>query len=87
MKNLLPGFYVTLTIMGILTLASCKKWDETGTGSIRIVTNKNGQTLGYDTTSHIRLILNRGYAFKDLNKNGKLDPDEIAAMEAASHAG
>jgi beta-glucosidase len=86
MKNLLPGYYLTLTIMGVLTVASCKKWNETGTGSVRIATNKNGQTLGYDTTSHIKLILNKGYAFKDLNKNGKLDKYEDWRLPAEERA-
>ena len=86
MKNRKPGFYVALVIMGVLTLASCKKWNETGTGSVRIVTNKNGQTLGYDTTSHIRLILNKGFAFKDLNKNGKLDKYEDWRLPAEERA-
>ncbi len=64
----------------------CRKWNETGTGSIRIVTNKNGQTLGYDTTSHVKLILNKGYAFKDLNKNGKLDKYEDWRLPAEERA-
>jgi len=69
-------FYLVLAIIGSLALASCKKWSETGTGSLRIVTNKGGQTLGYDTTSGVKLLTNKGFAFKDLNRNGKLDKYE-----------
>ncbi|MCJ7821155.1 MAG: glycoside hydrolase family 3 protein, partial [Bacteroidales bacterium] len=39
----------------------------------RIVSNKGGQTLGYDTTSGVKLLTIKGLAFKDLNKNGTLD--------------
>ncbi len=86
MKNLKTRLYVSLVIMGCLSLASCKKWTETGTGSIRIVTNKNGQTLGYDTTSLVKLIYKKGYAFKDLNKNGKLDKYEDWRLTAEERA-
>ncbi|MCX6253120.1 MAG: glycoside hydrolase family 3 C-terminal domain-containing protein [Bacteroidia bacterium] len=73
MKNLKNSFYLVIAIIGSLSLGSCKNWNETGTGSLRIVTNKGGQTLGYDTTSGIRLLTSNSLAFKDLNRNGKLD--------------
>ena len=66
------------TVLAVaLTLGSCKNWTETGTGSIRIVTNKDGQTLGYDTSSGVKILTVNGLAFKDLNKNGKLDKYEV----------
>ncbi len=86
MKSLSTNLYVLLVIAGTLSLAGCRKWNETGTGSIRIVTNKNGQSLGYDTTSHVNLIINKGYAFKDLNKNGKLDKYEDWRLPAGERA-
>ena len=70
----------------IPSLGSCKNWSETGTGSLRIVTNKGGQTLGYDTTSHIKILTVNGLAFKDLNKNGKLDNYEDWRLSAAERA-
>ncbi len=73
MKNLKTFFYLTIAISVLLSLGSCKKWSESGTGSLRIVDNKDGQTLGYDTTSRVKLLTVNGLAFKDLNKNGKLD--------------
>jgi beta-glucosidase len=73
MKNLKISLYLVIAIIGSLSLGSCKNWNETGTGSLRIVTNKGGQTLGYDTTSGVRLLTDKGLAFKDLNRNGKLD--------------
>src|SRR6266849_3171747 len=35
-----------------------------------------GPTLGYDSESGIKIIEADGFFFKDLNKNGKLDPYE-----------
>ena len=53
-----------------------KKYTEQPKGNITIITNIGGQTLGYSTTSGVKLITADGFAFKDLNKNGKLDPYE-----------
>lgn len=50
------------------------KWSEETTkdGWIK-VTNEGGETLGYSPDSGVNLIQVDGYAFKDLNRNGKLD--------------
>ena len=77
-------FFVALAFM--VVLSSCKNWSETGTGSRRIVTNKDGQTLGYDTTSGVKILTVKGFAFKDLNKNGKLDIYEDWRLSAAERA-
>jgi beta-glucosidase len=75
------------TVLAVaLTLGSCKNWTETGTGSIRIVTNKDGQTLGYDTSSGVKILTVNGLAFKDLNKNGKLDKYEDWRLSAEERA-
>jgi beta-glucosidase len=65
--------YLLTALIVIVTFGGCKNWSESGSGSLRIVTNKNGQTLGYDTTSGVKILTVKGLAFKDLNKNGKLD--------------
>jgi beta-glucosidase len=52
------------------------KWSEKESGDHFLVTNEGGQTLGYSLSSGISLIYEKGYAFKDLNKNGQLDPYE-----------
>ncbi|MBN2318260.1 MAG: glycoside hydrolase family 3 C-terminal domain-containing protein [Acidobacteria bacterium] len=81
-------FYVStlLVIAGCLILTGCNKWEETESGSIRIVTNRGGQTLGYSSTSGIRLVFDDGFAFKDLSKNGELDPYEDWRLEAEERA-
>jgi len=57
-------------------LAGCQKWEETESGTLRFVTNKKGPVLGYSSVSGVNIITDRGYAFKDLNKNGELDAYE-----------
>lgn len=78
--------YVVLVVFIGLTLSSCKKWSEVPTGSRMIVTNKNGQTLGYDTASGVKLVFAGGYAFKDLNRDGKLDRYEDWRLTAEDRA-
>ncbi len=66
---------------------SCTKWAETESGDIRIVTNRKGATLGYSPGSGVSLITDGGYAFKDLNRNGKLDEYEDWRLSADERAG
>lgn len=86
MKKLKISSYLFFVLVVALSLGSCKNWSESGTGSLRIVTNKGGQTLGYDTTSGIKILTIKGFAFKDLNKNGKLDKYEDWRLGAEERA-
>ena len=43
---------------------------------IKYITQKKGATLGYSTTSGVKILTVGGKQFKDLNKNGKLDKYE-----------
>lgn len=65
-------------VTALLTFNSCSntKWSEMEKESYRLVTQKNGATLGYSPSSGINLLTVDGFAFKDLNKNGELDPYE-----------
>ncbi len=60
-----------------VSFADGAKWteEETSDGWIR-VTNEGGKTLGYSASSGLKLIEDDGYAFKDMNGNGALDPYE-----------
>lgn len=40
------------------------------------VTNEGGKTLGYSPDSGVAIIEDDGFAFKDMNRDGKLDPYE-----------
>ncbi len=53
-----------------------QKWSETKNGDYNLVKNQGGQTLCYSSISGIKILSVNGLAFKDLNKNGKLDQYE-----------
>jgi len=61
----------------LLLVSGCSpKWTEKNVGTFKLVLNEGGQTLGYSPASGIKLLTIDGLAFKDLNKNGKLDAYE-----------
>ena len=63
------------------------KWQEetTADGWIKI-TNEGGATLGYSKDSGVSLLQSNGYAFKDLNRNGELDPYEDWRLDYETRA-
>ena len=74
---------MTKRIISALILSSClqpifaqKKWTETANETFNIIKNQGGQTLGYSPNSGVKILTVNGLAFKDLNKNGKLDKFE-----------
>lgn len=50
------------------------------------VTNSKGATLGYAPSSGIKIITVKGFKFKDLNRNGKLDKYEDWRLSADERA-
>lgn len=74
MKTLLSVGLAGLTLTG--TAVAQQKWTETAGATYRTVKNPGGQTLGYSPQSGVKLLTVDGLAFKDLNRNGKLDPYE-----------
>ncbi|MGZ8515879.1 MAG: glycoside hydrolase family 3 N-terminal domain-containing protein [Chitinophagaceae bacterium] len=68
--------FALISSLFISAAADAQNWTEKVNGNISIVTNKGGQTLGYSASSGVKLISVGGFAFKDLNKNGKLDKYE-----------
>ena len=67
----------TLLIVLVLAIQSLgQKWSQKQMGDINLVTNAGGPVLGYSSGSGVKIIEADGYAFKDLNRNGKLDPYE-----------
>ena len=72
MKSLLK-----CNLLFLLILTSCsEKYSVETTEELSIVSNQNGATLAYSNNSGVNLIVQNGYAFKDLNKNGSLDAYE-----------
>lgn len=65
-----------LALLPAAVASAQTKWTERKAGDIAFVTNTGGQNLGYSTTSGIKILIVDGLAFKDLNKNGKLDKYE-----------
>ena len=60
--------------MAVALLSSCgQKWTSEDKGSHIVITQKKGATLGYSAESGVQIITKGGYAFKDLNRNGKVD--------------
>ena len=59
--------------------------EATDDGWIRVVQD-GGPTLGYREDSGVTLLEEDGYAFKDLNKNGELDPYEDWRLSADDRA-
>lgn len=82
-----------LMLLALLpALASAQtKWTESKNGDVAFIINKGGRSLGYSTASGVKIITVDGLAFKDLNKNGKLDkyedwrlPVDVRAKDLAS---
>ena len=75
---------IALTAACALLLAACgPKWKEAPADGFQLVTQKGGATLGY--TSAPLLTVDR-FAFKDLNRNGVLDPYEDWRLPAETRA-
>ena len=60
--------------LAVMMLSGCsQKWTSEDKGSHIEITQRNGATLGYSASSGVQILTKGGYAFKDLNRNGKLD--------------
>ena len=86
-KNISILLFLALTT----AVLAQKKWSETPKDAYNIVKNPNGQTLGYAPNSGVKILTVTGLAFKDLNRNGKLDkfedwrlPYEVRAKDLAT---
>ncbi|SEO17912.1 glycoside hydrolase family 3 protein [Mucilaginibacter sp. OK283] len=69
-------FIALLWLLPATAAMAQTKWTEKKSGDIVFVNNSGGQQLGYATTSGVKILTVDGLAFKDLNKNGKLDKYE-----------
>ncbi|WP_159888621.1 glycoside hydrolase family 3 protein [Paenibacillus puerhi] len=64
-----------------------RKWKAAATeGTIRYIRNEGGAMLGYSEESGVSLIEADGFAFKDLSRDGKLDPYEDWRLPAEVRA-
>ena len=73
-----------LLVAAVLVAAACgPKWHETEADGFKLVTQKGGATLGYTSAP---LLIVDGYAFKDLDRSGTLDPYEDWRLPAETRA-
>ena len=68
------------------TVHAQQKFSSHDAGQYVLVTNTGGQTLGYSPKSGVTILVVDGFAFKDLNKNGKLDKYEDWRLSADERA-
>lgn len=65
-----------ILLLGTIGIFAQQKWTEASKGSFNLVQNQGGQAIGYSPNSGVKILTVAGFAFKDLNKNGQLDPYE-----------
>ena len=69
-----PKVTICLVVFLAATISGVAQ-NQAGAG-FKTVTNNNGPVLGYSISSGVQILTVNGLNFKDLNKNGKLDPYE-----------
>ena len=60
------------------------QWKLTHRHNHECIENKGGKTLSYDPILGIQIIEQDGFAFKDLDNNGRLDPYETGVCHLHS---
>lgn len=91
MKNFVKTGASALMAILLFGFGCTSKWTETDKEAFKLVKNEGGQSLGYSPVSGIKILAVDRLAFKDLNKNGRLDayedwrlPVEVRAKDLAS---
>ena len=72
----------------VLAVIACSpaEWTEQDMGQYRRVVQKGAPQLGYNPESGVQILTVDGRPFKDLNKNGELDPYEDWRLSAEKRA-
>lgn len=78
--------YMGIAVLSFMIEGCGPKFTEEDKGDHILVKNSSGPSLGYHPESGINLITVDRFAFKDLNKNGKLDPYEDWRLESEQRA-
>lgn len=83
----LAGAVTASLVMSPAAVADGSKYvmETTKDGWVKVI-NDNGVVLGYTEGTGVTIIEDDGYAFKDLNKNGKLDAYEDWRLDADTRA-
>ena len=69
-------FCISIMVFATLALSAQSKWKKVDKGAYIEIQQEGGCVLGYNHYSGVKILTIDGYAFKDLNKNGKLDKYE-----------
>ena len=77
---------IGLVITSLLIVGCGPKFTEENKGDFNIVNNNEGKELGYNRNSGVSVLTIDRYAFKDLNKDGKLDAYEDWRLSADERA-
>ena len=65
-----------LVVVSLVVSAACsydELWEAAEVGDYVLVTNRGGKDIAWSVNSGVEIITDRGFAFKDLNRNGRLD--------------
>lgn len=75
--KILKNFFCPAVAIAYLIAGGCGQiWTEENIGNFNVIHNGEGQTLAYSPSSGVKILTVNRLAFKDLNRNGKLDPYE-----------
>ncbi len=83
---IIPKPYMKRLLLAVLLIAvvSCgPKWKASEADGYTVITQKGGPVLGYTSSP---ILQDHGFAFKDLNRNGVLDPYEDWRLPAENRA-
>ena len=80
------AFLFAAAIILSLSTSAEAKWSKSDKGDFVEITQQGGRTLGYSEQSGIKILTIDGFAFKDLNRNGKLDKYEDWRLSSEERA-
>jgi beta-glucosidase len=86
MKRRHVSVVISCLFVSLLTISCNPKFKEVKKGDFTVVHNEEGAILGYSSGSGVQILLVDRFAFKDLSKDGKLDPYEDWRLSADERA-
>ncbi len=77
---------ISFLLVAMVAVAESKCYSKRECGAFALVENEGGRTIGYSVKSGITILECDGYAFKDLNRNGRLDKYEDWRLSSEERA-
>lgn len=77
---------VIVVLLTVITLGSCSRQTFKEVDNHIVISQRGGRDIAYSSSSGINIIYDKGYAFKDLNRNGLLDVYEDWRKSASERA-